>query len=232
MLRQCWDNAELLVCKHLPANKFSKAIIYVACMGTENAHSLRLHPKASPVVSYFSASCCPPAVLLPVVSRKKGKSIQTCHVMREQAQYWMCPHMKHGKMRYVSKKHKKTPSSKDYWTQLWSGSMCERAFVSLFTRMLLCLSLFPVDECDFLLSYQRRPTFRWADGSQWHCPPLPLHKGLCVNTHNYGILISGESLLSVSLYLISYVCSILIWGNSKLQFFIKNILVFSEEPNT
>lgn len=65
---------------------------------------------------------------------------------------------------------KSPPSCRHNWNQQYAGSMCERIFVSLITLKLLCLSLFPMDECDFLLSYQRHPIFRM---SRWFTVRLP-----------------------------------------------------------
>lgn len=109
---------------------------------------------------YFSTSCCPPAVLPPVVSRKKNKSIQTCRVTREQTQYWMCPHRKHVKMRCVSKKA-------TILQGLLNPAMCgfhvrESFCLSNYSHAAQCLSLFPMDKCDFVLSYERQPTFRMS----------------------------------------------------------------------
>lgn len=128
---------------------------------------------------YFSTGCCSPAELPPTVS-SKSKSIQNCHVTREQSQYRMRSHRKHVKTRCVSKN---PPSCRDKWTQQCAGSTCEMAFVSLITPMLLCVfHCPPCMSVTFCCPIKGNQHLQWADGSQRDCCPFHLHIGLCVNT--------------------------------------------------
>lgn len=112
-----------------------------------------------PVVSLFSTGCCSPAELPPMVNRKKEIHPElSCHEGTDSM-----------------------PSSSSQ-RNVWSRGVCQKAqhlagiteprnvqvpcvkglFVSPITHTALCRSLFPMDECDFLPSYQRQPIFRMS----------------------------------------------------------------------
>lgn len=114
-------------------NKFSKSIIYVACPRIGNAHSLHLHSNASPAVSLFfnwllfSSRAATHGELKklinPELSRHEGTdSIPNASLQEDK----MC----------VKKYHQLAGIAEPRY----AGSMCEGAFVSLISLMLLCVS--------------------------------------------------------------------------------------------
>lgn len=118
-----------------------------AWVRSEVSRSLHLHPNVSPMVSSLFKWLLSSGT---AATRGEQKRVNLFRPVMSWGSR-MCPYRKHFKMKCVSK----PTILKDCWTQQCAGCVCKKVFVSQ-PR----LSLFPMGECDFLLSYQRQLTLR------------------------------------------------------------------------
>lgn len=109
---------------------------------------------------------------------EKGKSILSCHVMREQTNYVLTGNV--WRLDVCQNAHHFAGMSEPSNVQV---PCVKGPFVFRITRMLLCVfHCSPWMTVTFCCPMKGNQNLEWADGSQWDCCPFSLHKGPRVNT--------------------------------------------------